>query len=329
VTVRIDVVRSGLTESVHEASLVMIDAADGPAQHWGPADVVAFARSALKPLQATAMVRTGLRLRSDLLAIACSSHNAELPHIAAVSEVLAQAGLDPSFLRCPPALPRSGPARVDYLRAGGTADSLHHECSGKHSAMLATCALNGWPLESYLEPDHPLQAAIRDTVEDLTGDVITASGVDGCGAPTHAVTLVGLARAFSRLAVAGIDDPDVAGTDVPDGAGIDHPDGAAGAAMRAFPQLIGGDGRDVTAAMQAAPGLIVKDGAEGIYGLALPDGRAAAFKIHDGSLRAAPPLVLAVLRRWGVPVEPTAWGEPAVLGRGKPVGSIRLRRRAL
>lgn len=309
-TVHIDVVRSGLTESVHEASLVVIDVADGPARHWGPTDVVAFARSALKPLQATAMVRAGLRLRADLLAIACSSHNAAPPHIAAASEVLALAGLDPSYLRCPAALPRSGPARLDYLRAGGTADSLHHECSGKHSAMLATCAANGWPLDAYLEPDHPLQAAIRDTVEDLTGDVISASGVDGCGAPTHAVTLAGLARGFSRLAVE------------------DSSDGAA-AAMRAFPQLIGGDGRDVTAAMQAAPGLIVKDGAEGIYGLALPDGRAAAFKIHDGSLRAAPPLVLGILRYWGVEVEPTAWGEPAVLGRGRPAGSIRLRDGAL
>jgi L-asparaginase II len=175
--------------------------------------------------------------------------------------------------------------------------------------MLATCVATGWPLDTYLEPDHPLQAAIRDAVEDLTGDVIAASGVDGCGAPTHAITLAGLARGFSRLAVAGGDTPD----------------GAAGAAMRAYPHLIGGDGRDVSDAIRAAPGLIVKDGAEGIYGMALPDGRAAAFKIHDGSLRAAPPLVLGILRRWGVPVEPTTWGEPPVLGRGRPVGTIRLR----
>jgi L-asparaginase II len=309
-TVQIDVVRSGVTESVHEASLVVLDSADGPAHRWGRTDMVAFARSALKPLQATAMVRAGLRLRPELLAIACSSHNAAPPHVSAASAVLAQAGLDPSYLRCPPALPGSGPARIEYLRAGGTADSLHHECSGKHSAMLATCAANEWPLDTYLEPDHPLQVAIRDTVEELTGDVISASGVDGCGAPTHAVTLAGLARGFSRLAVE------------------DSPDGVA-AAMRAFPQLIGGDGRDVTAAMQAAPGLIVKDGAEGIYGLALPDGRAAAFKIHDGGYRAAPPLVLGILRYWDVEVEPTIWGEPPVLGRGKPVGSIRLHGRAL
>jgi L-asparaginase II len=308
-TVSIEVVRSGLTESVHEASLVILDSANGPAHHWGETGAVAYARSALKPLQATAMVRAGLRLRTDQLAIGCSSHDATPAHTAVVSGILADAGLDPSCLRCPPALPGSDAARDAYVSGGGVADSLHHECSGKHAAMLATCALNRWPLETYLVPDHPLQRAIRDVVEELTGDTIAATGVDGCGAPTHSVSLSGLARAFSRLA--GADDH--------------SPDGAAAAAMRAFPELIGGEGRDITDAMRAAPGLIVKDGAEGIYGLALPDGRAAAFKIHDGGLRAAPPLVFGILHYWGVPVEPSAWGVPPVLGHGAPVGTIRLR----
>lgn len=307
-TVSVEVVRSGLVESVHEASLVVLDAADGPAHRWGDTDLVAYARSALKPLQLTAMLRAGLTLRPEQLAVGCSSHDATPAHTAIVTQILADAGLDPSHLRCPPALPGDGAARRDYVRGGGVADALHHECSGKHSAMLATCALNGWPLPTYLEPDHPLQRAIAETVEELTGDTIVATGVDGCGAPTHSVTLTGLARAFSRIATGG-----------------DPPDDGIGAAMRGFPQLVGGDGRDITDAMRATPGLIVKDGAEGIYGLALADGRAAAFKIHDGGLRAAPPLVLGILRHWGVAVSPSEWGEPPVLGHGRPVGTIRLR----
>ncbi|MBN9609680.1 MAG: hypothetical protein BGO26_12915 [Actinobacteria bacterium 69-20] len=309
-TVAVEVVRSGLVESVHEASVVVLDSASGPAHVWGNAGVVAFARSALKPLQATAMVRAGLHLRGAELAVGCSSHDATEAHIAVISGILAGTGIDAGSLQCPPALPGADDARDRYVQGGGRADALHHECSGKHSAMLATCVANDWPLGSYLAPDHPLQAAIRDCVEDLTGDRILATGIDGCGAPTHAVGLTGLARAFSRLASA---DPDSA-------------DGCAAAAMRAHPVLVGGVGRDVTEAMRTTPGLVVKDGAEGIYALALPDGRAAAFKIHDGGLRAAPPLVRAILAFWGVDTEaPAAWGRPPVLGRGAPVGTIRLR----
>lgn len=309
-TLIVEVVRSGLVESVHQASAVLLDSADGPRHVWGDADLTAYARSALKPLQATGMVRAGLPLRGAPLAMACASHNANEDQIALVSGILADVGLDASALQCPPALPAGRRARELYLRAGGVADALHHECSGKHSAMLATCGVNGWPLDTYLEVDHPLQTAIRDCVEDLAAERLAATGVDGCGAPTHSVSLTGLARAFSRLATA------LPAT----------PDAAASEAMRAHPELIAGDGRDVTEAMRSVPGLIVKDGAEGIYALALTDGRSAAFKIHDGGMRAAPPLILAILEYWGIDTAPlSTWGEPAVLGHGKPVGAIRLR----
>lgn len=308
-TVAVEVTRSGLVESVHRASIVVLDSADGRRRVWGDAAVVAYARSALKPLQLTAMVRAGVRLSVEQLAVGCSSHDATEDHIHVITGILADAGLDAGALRCPPALPGADDARERYLRGGGAADPLHHECSGKHAAMLATCAARGWPVEGYLDVDHPLQAAIRACVEDLTAGRIAATGIDGCGAPTHAVSLAGLARAFSLLAVA------------PSGS----PDAAAAAAMRAHPVLVGGLGRDITDAMRTVPGLIVKDGAEGIYALALADGRAAAFKIHDGALRAAPPLVGAILGYWGIDTGGlTAWSEPQVFGHGRPVGSVRL-----
>src|SRR5699024_1595443 len=150
--------------------------------------------------------------------------------------------------------------------------SLTQNCSGKHAVMLATCVHNGWPTDTYLRPDHPLQQLIAETVRELTGTGANHPTVDGCGAPLLDPTTTGLARAFATLARAS----------------EQQPEGRVAAAMRAHPELVGGTGRDVTAAMTQVDGLIAKDGAEGVYAAALPDGRATAFKISDGASRPRP-----------------------------------------
>lgn len=303
-----EVWRSEFLESVHHGSVVALDGAGGVAFAVGQPDAAMFPRSSNKPLQATAMVRAGLDLDGELLALACASHSGEPFHIDGVRRILAGAGRTEEDLRCTAGLPIGERALHGYLARGGAATPLYMNCSGKHAAMIATCVRNGWPVETYLRPEHPLQRAIRDTVEDLAAERVGAVGVDGCGAPLFALTLTGLARAFGRLSASA-------------GDGAEH---RVASAMRAHPEWVGGTGRDVTALMRAVPGAVAKDGAEGVYAVGLPSGAAVALKIADGSGRARPVVAAAALARLGVPAE--SLGELAtapVLGHGEPVGAIR------
>jgi L-asparaginase II len=181
-------------------------------------------------------------------------------------------------------------------------------CSAKHAAMLVTAEVNDWPLDSYRDPDHPLQLALRETVAELAGEPVAATGVDGCGAPLFALSLTGLARAFATLGLAA------AGT-------AEH---RVAEAMRAHPEFVAGTRRDVTKLIRAVDGLIAKEGAEGVLGLALADGTALALKIDDGADRARPPVARAALRRLGVATPELAeFLVSPVLGGGRPVGEIR------
>ena len=137
--------------------------------------------------------------------------------------------------------------------------------------MLATCAVNGWPTDGYLGPDHPVQVAILAAVEDLAGEPIAHVAVDGCGAPNMAVSLTGLARAFARLATA---EP---GT----------PEHRAAQAMRDHPEVVGGEERDVTKLLRAVPGLVAKDGAEGCFAAATPTG--GRRRSRSTTVRCGPP----------------------------------------
>ncbi|MEV0840187.1 asparaginase [Actinocatenispora sera] len=309
-----EVWRGDFLESEHHGSVVALDADNRPVLAVGAPDVPVYPRSSNKPIQATAMLRAGLELDGELLALASASHSGEPYHLDGVRRILAGAGLTPDDLQNTLGLPLSTEALAAHYAAGRGPERITMNCSGKHAAMLATCATAGWPTENYLDPGHPLQRAVRRTLEDLAGEPVAAVGVDGCGAPLFAVSLAGLARAFGRIATAH------SGT----------PEGRVAAAMRAHPEYVGGTGRDVTDLMRLVPGLIAKDGAEGVYAAALPDGRAAALKIADGAGRARPPVLVAALRALGadltavdaLPAE-TSLAAPPVLGHGEPVGEIR------
>ena len=267
-----------------------------------------FPRSSNKPMQAVGMLEAGLDLDGELLALACASHSGEPFHLDGVRRILAGAGLYESALQTPPDYPVDEVEKLAYVAAGGSPVPLAMNCSGKHAAMLATCVRAGWPTETYRDPDHPLQVSIRATVERVAGEAVAAVGVDGCGAPLFALTLTGLARSFALLATA----PE------------DSPEGRVAAAIRAHPEWLGGTRRDVTRLVAGVEGLIAKDGAEGVYAAALPDGRAVALKIDDGAQRARPPVMVAALRALGL--EAAVLGELAespLLGGGVPVGAVR------
>jgi L-asparaginase II len=303
-----EVWRGDFLESVHHGSVVAVDADGHPVFGIGQPDALAFPRSSNKPFQALAMVRSGLALDGELLALACASHSGEPFHVDGVRRILAGAGLTEDDLQCTADLPLGEDAKADLLAAGGHRAPIYMNCSGKHAAMLATCVANGWPTENYLDADHPLQLAARAALEDLAGESVGAIGVDGCGAPLFAITLTGLARAFGRLAAAP------AGT----------PERRVADAMRRHPEWVGGTGRDVTALMRGLPGAVAKDGAEGVYAIGLPDGSAVAIKIADGSNRARPVVLVAALRQLGVDVEAVAEiADVPVLGHGVRVGELR------
>jgi L-asparaginase II len=277
-----------------------------------PAEPV-FPRSSNKPIQAAAMLSCGLGLTGELLALAAASHSGEDFHVAGVRKILAGAGLTPEALQCPPDLPMDEAAERALLRGGGGPDRLHMNCSGKHAAMLATCVAAGWPTVSYRDPAHPLQLEIRRALEELAEEPVAAAGVDGCGAPLFAISLIGLARAFRALVRAAPDAPERRVAD----------------AMRAHPEWTSGSTRPERALMAAVPGLLLKSGAEGVEAFALPDGRAAAFKIDDGGQRARPAVTVALLRALGTDQDLLAGlgalAAPPVLGGGQVVGQIRVK----
>ena len=276
-----------------------------------------FPRSSNKPFQAAAMLRCGLKLDGELLALASASHSGEDFHVAGVRAILAAAGLTEDALQCPPAYPLDEEAHRAMVVAGAEADRVHMNCSGKHAAMLATCVAAGWPTESYRDPEHPLQRAIRDRLGALAGEPVAAAGVDGCGAPLLAISVSGLARAFRAVVLA---EPGTAERAVAD-------------AMRAYPAWTSGTTRPERALMAAVPGLLVKSGAEGVEGFALADGSAGAFKTDDGAARGRVPVTVSLLRRLGAGAVPGAdldvlasLSASPVFGGGQVVGEIRATR---
>ncbi|MCX4549967.1 asparaginase [Streptomyces sp. NBC_01387] len=303
-----EVVRSGFVEGRHRGSLVVL-AADGSVEYaLGDPSLPVFPRSSNKPMQAAAILRAGLDLAGERLALTSASHSGEGFHLALVRKMLGEYGLSEADLQCPADLPLDPVEAEAYLAAGQVRERVTMNCSGKHTAMLAVCARNGWPTDSYLDPAHPLQQLVLTVVEEAAGERVTAIGTDGCGAPLMALSLVGLARAFRTFVLA------------PEGS----PERRVADAIRAHPEYVAGTRRPDTWLMRALPGTLSKMGAEAVQALALPDGRALAFKVDDGATRVLGPVLARTLERMGVdsPVLGRLADAPLFGGAAK-VGEIR------
>lgn len=296
-----ELIRSGVVESQHRGFLVALNADGSTNLELGDCSHLIFPRSTVKSFQAAAMVRHGLQLEPRLLALGASSHSGSPAHITAVREILSTVGLDESALQCMLDKPLGEAERRAY---GDQAPSrIAMNCSGKHAAMLVTCVKNGWSIENYLDADHPLQVACREELENLSGEKITLTSTDGCGAPLFLISVAGLARAIRAITISN----DVAHSSVL-------------AASREFPEMVAGEGRLTTTMMREIPGLYMKDGVEAVEVASMPDGRTLVFKVSDGSLRPFRALVHAGLKQLGV--ESKYEVEP-VLGGGKVIGEIR------
>jgi L-asparaginase II len=211
-------------------------------------------------------------------------------HVKAIRRWLTRLGLDPTSLECGAHPPLHGPSAERLVVAGRAPEPVHNNCSGKHTAMLAVARHIGAPLAGYTQADHPVQRQVAGILAEMAGaPVLPEPALDGCGIPTYPLTLGQLATAMARLG-----DP----------AGLD-PDRRAAcreicAAMTAHPLLVAGSGRACTAIMTAVPEVIVKTGAEGVYGAALPRlGLGLALKVEDGTGRAAAVALLALLAALG------------------------------
>jgi L-asparaginase II len=309
----VHVVRSDVKESVHLGDVAVVDADERLVAFAGDPDRRAFARSCMKPLQATVSLSLSSFDYPDReISVMCASHNAEPVHVEAVRSILRRTGVPESALQCPPAYPMDTGAFI----AAPERLSVNSDCSGKHAGMLGAAFEQGWDLDTYRSPGHPLQLRILDTVRLASGMEHVDVGVDGCGLPVHGMPLRAMAAIYARLA-----SPERLGS-------LERDARRAVDAMAREPYMVAGRGRADTAVMEAIPGVVVKSGAEAMICAALRDrGIGIAVKIADGSGRAAAPALmrtLALLDAIGgealEALQPFA--SPAVLGGGQPVGQL-------
>jgi L-asparaginase II len=308
------VTRGELVESIHRGRLAVFDPMGGELEAWGDPEAYVYLRSSAKPFQALPLVLSGAAdafgLTGEELAVACASHNAEEPHLAAVRSILKKAGLSEGDLQSGAHLPMYEPAADELIRRGEEPRSIHGNCSGKHAGMLAVCVHEGYETLGYREPGHPLQRRILGLLAEVCGvedDEVLIAG-DNCGVPAFALPLRSFATGLARMAT---------GDELPDhlvGAAIRIRD-----AMRSHPFMVAGTGRLDTELMGRTH-LLVKGGAEAVLAVGNPEGWGMALKISDGSNRAVRPAALAVLDHMGVRVGD---GEALVRGlHGETVGEI-------
>ena len=295
-----ELVRSGLIESTHSGHLILMAADGSDLLTLGDVEAEIYPRSAIKSLQAAAMVRAGLNLNDEQLALVCASHGGTNRHQEVALEILRSVGLSESELQNTPDAPLDREARIKW--GDKPATSLAANCSGKHSGMLATCVVNGWNIKTYRDVDHPLQLAIAREITELIGKSIDRVSIDGCGAPLFSMSTRSIAVAARKMRMAS--DPVFARVI---SAGLKHP------------EMILAEGAFDTRMMRAVPGLFVKGGAESVMLASLADGSAIAWKISDGSNRVNGPLMKAALAKFGINIEGEAID---VLGGGNVVGSL-------
>ncbi len=318
----VEVWRGGRLECVHRGHAVILR--DGVVEAaWGDPDCVIYPRSSAKMIQALPLVESGAADRHDLsqdrLALACASHIGAAYHTDRVRAWLNDIGLSDGDFRCGAHEPGDRAARDALVRAGTAPCQYHNNCSGKHAGFL-TLNLHLGAGSEYVEPDHPVQKAVREAFEDVTGEPSPGYGIDGCSAPNFATTVTGLARAMERFATAG----DRSGARA-------AAQGRLVQAMMAFPELIAGETRACTELMRATGGKVaIKGGAEGVYVAIIPERRTGiALKITDGASRASEAVMAALLIRLGAldpahPAAATRVNAPQTNWRGLVTGEIRV-----
>lgn len=272
----VHLLREGLIESVHLCQVVVADERGRTLATAGKGSIPVFARSALKPIQAIAMLSAGIGERYHLsekdVAILCSSHQGSISHARQVFAMLWRADLDPEHLVCP--------------KPEGKPSSLCHNCSGKHAGMLMASRLQNWTLHDYANRQHPVQALVRSHIAEylhMPADEFLCAR-DDCGVPTYQLELSQLAHLYAYLT-----------------SGRDPIQETIVRSMTRYPEMVAGEGRFDTEVMRLSQGAVVsKAGAEGIQCVGLSgQGLGLAIKVVDGAARAKYALAIYLLRQMG------------------------------
>jgi L-asparaginase II len=340
--VLVEVTRGDRVESVHRGSVAVVAPDGSLVASVGDPDQFAYVRSSAKPFQLAPFVVSGhfdeYRLGSEALAIMAASHSGEDRHVRLVQEILRGAGLTSAVLQNQVHPPFDTETAQRLIRDGEQPTALRGNCSGKHAGMILFAKASGWPIETYWQPDHPVQVLAGETISALSDvpPAALATATDGCGVVTFGMPIRGLATAFARLA-----DP----SSVADGP-LSQALYRIRDAMMAHPELVAGERRRIdTVLMRAYPRLVVsKGGAEGVLAMGLPPGAlpaespfgegplGIAVKVEDGNLgrRAGDAISVAVLRQLGLITDPLPAGldefaaPPIVDPRGEPSGEVRV-----
>lgn len=290
-----EILRGGIVESVHHGAVAVVDRDGRLLYAAGDAEFVTFTRSSLKPLQALPFVAAGgidrYKLTTEETALLCASHSGEPRHVEGAASILAKAGNDASELQCGTHPPVHYEVRGE-IPPPPPYSPLSHNCSGKHSGMLAHCVACGYGKRDYLSMEHPLQREIRTAVATMSGVPESAlkAGIDGCSAPNYAMPLARLALAFARLASADVD------------AAYGRAPKQLADAMTAAPGMVSGEGRSDLALTRAGRGdWVCKVGAEAVQAIGIRSrGWGIAIKVADGSRRALLPATIATLEQLGL-----------------------------
>lgn len=324
-----EVWRGSVLECVHRGAAVVCRPDGEIVEAWGDPTRRILPRSSCKMVQALPLVESGAADKAGLttkhLALACASHNGANVHTHLASRWLSDLGLGEPDLRCGPQVPADIPAQDSLRDSGNAPTQVHNNCSGKHSGMLTLNQHLGGETE-YIEPDHPVQRAIRAATADTHREEVTDFATDGCSAPNFVVSLQGLATAMAGFAV-------------PEQAFVGSRASSAARlrdAMMAHPVLVAGEGRACTAIMRACNGkAAVKTGAEGVFVGILPEaGLGIALKIDDGSTRGSHAAIAALLARYGAletchPAYRTYADAPLLNRRNIDCGRVRAANRLL
>ena len=293
----VECTRGPAVESRHLVDVAVVDAAGRLVQGWGETETIVYPRSAIKSVQVLPLIESAAAERhavsDEEIALACSSHNGQPEHVAAVRGWLERAGLGEDDLECGPHLPYHTPAAHACVRVGDSGRAVHNMCSGKHTAFLVTARTLGEPTRGYIARDHPVQQRVTAAIAALSGHDLEQApwATDGCSIPTIGLPLSALARAAAHIA-----DP----------SGLAGERQAAIARVRravaAHPFMVAGDGRACTRIVgTAGTRVLVKFGAEGVFFAALYEqGFGLALKVRDGATRTADAAVAAMLNRLGV-----------------------------
>lgn len=305
-TVIAETTRGGITESIHHGIVAVSDAHGEIVARAGDVDHVIFYRSSAKPFQAIPVIESGAADRFGFtdreLALCCASHSGQPHHQEEVRGMLAKIGLTPDALQCGAIVPYNDDEGARVQAGLHDKSPLMCDCSGKHSGMLAVCVQEGWPIETYLDLNHPLQQRILGVMSEVIRVPVDeiVLGTDGCSLPTFGASVASFARSWAALAA-----PD----DVDAGAGREHAEALRRlrTAMVNAPENVAGDGEFVTDLMQVTgPRLYAKSGAEGLICFALPEQQlGVAIRVMDGSYRMHPVVVASVLRQLGALDEET------------------------